>query len=91
MGVGEAHHGGRQEARQGYPENPTTGHNAERRRPDYWFVRLRNDEAGGCDPCKRGEHQGQQAAGCPAERGSDPLGMVPNPKADEDHSERAHG
>ena len=91
MGAGEAHHGGRLEARRDYPENPTTGHNAERHRTDYWSARLRNDEAGGCDPRKRGEHQGQQAAGCLAERGSDPPRMVPNPKADEDRSERAHG
>ena len=91
MGAGEAHHGGRQEARQGYPKNPTTRHYAEQRRPDYWSARLRNAETGGCDPRKRGEHQRQHAARCPAERRSDTLGMVPNPKADEDRSERAHG
>ena len=90
MGAGEADHGGRQEARRGYPKNPTTRHYVERRRPDYWFAQLQNAEAGRCDPCKRGEHQGQQAAWCPAER-SDTLGMVPNPKADEDRLERAHG
>ena len=91
MGAGEADHGGRQEARRGYPKNPTMRYYAERRRPDYWSARLRNAEAGGCDPRKRGEHQKQQAAWCPVERGSDTPGMVPNPKADEDHSERAHG
>ena len=38
------------------------------------------------DGRKRGEHQGQQTARCPAKRGSDTPGMVPNPKADEDRS-----
>ena len=90
MGAGEADHGGRQEARRSYPKNSTTRHNAERHRPDYWSARLRNDEVGGCNPRKRDEHQGQQAVECPAERGSDPQGMVPNPKADEDRSEQAH-
>ena len=71
MGAGEAHHGGWQEARRDHPKNSTTRHNAKRRRLDYWSTRLRNDEAGGCDPRKRGEHQGQQAARCPATRGSD--------------------
>ena len=91
MGAGEADHGGRQEARQGYPKNTATQHYVEQRRPDYWSARLQNDEAGGCDPRKRGEHQGQQATRCPAERGSDTPRMVPNLKADEDRSERAHG
>ena len=91
IGAGEAHYGGRQEARRGYPKNSTTRHYVERCRPDYWSARLRNDEVGGCDPCKRGEHQGQQAARCLAKRGSDTSGMVPNPKADEDRSERAYG
>ena len=59
MGAGEADHGGRQEARQGHPKNSTARHNVERRRPDYWSTQLRNDEAGGCDPRKGGEHQGQ--------------------------------
>ena len=87
MGAGEVDHGGRQEARRGYPKNPTMRHNAEQRRLDYWSARLRNTEAGGCDLRKRGEHQGQQAAWCPVERRSNTPGMVPNPKADEDRSE----
>ena len=91
MGAGEADHGGRQEARRGYPKNPTTRHNAEQHRLDYWSARLRNAEAGGCNPRKRGEHQGQQAAWCPVEKRSDTPGMVPNPKADEDRSKRVHG